>query len=136
MRSHLVQGAIGRLATLASLAVDELHRLIKHGTLADGMKFNAANAVLRYTLQGHGNEVLARQAENLRMQLEESKRDSGDGTNAAEQDSGGASDTDSQEGTDSRPAAEESGALDAEPNPRPVANESADEEDDIRPLFA
>jgi hypothetical protein len=70
VRGEMVRAAVGRLATLGTLAADELSRLIRHGD-GDGVKLGACRAVLGYMLAGHGNETLARQVEELRRQLEE-----------------------------------------------------------------
>jgi hypothetical protein len=70
LRSAFVQGAIGRLSMLGALAVDELHRLIKHGD-SDAIKLGAARTVLQYMVLGHEREILAVQIAEQQRQLDE-----------------------------------------------------------------
>jgi hypothetical protein len=87
MRSELVEKAVGRLATLGTIAADELHRLIQNGK-DDNVKLGACRAVLGYMLAGHSNETLARQVEELRRQLEEQENESGNAPQAGGTDQG------------------------------------------------
>jgi hypothetical protein len=135
MRGELIQGVIGRLSALGILAADTLGHLMKHGGKDDHVKLNAASAILRYMLAGHGNEVLAHQAEALRRQMEESEHGAGNGSKSAGENTRPPRSTGSQDGADPRPATEESSPADAASTARPLAAGSLDEEDDVKPLF-
>jgi hypothetical protein len=87
MRSEMVQAAVGRLATLGTIAADELYRLIQKGK-DDNVKLGACRAVLTYMLAGHGQETLAREVAELRRQLEESSDGIGDHPQAGSGDQG------------------------------------------------
>jgi hypothetical protein len=62
--------AVGRLATIGTLAADELHRLIAQGD-SDNVKLGAARAALGFMLQGHESELLAREVAELKIAVEE-----------------------------------------------------------------
>jgi hypothetical protein len=137
MRSQLVADAVGRLAILGTIAADELHRLIRQGE-NDQVKLGAARAVLGYMLAGHGNEILARQVEELRRQMEAIEHGTGDSSQPGAPAARAAAHADGEGGAD--PRAHPPGPHDADDGSGsatgPVAAGAADDDEDIKPLFA
>ena len=138
-RGELVQAAVGRLATLGTVAADELYRLIQNGA-NDSVKLGAARAVLGYMLAGHSNETLARQVEELRQQLEDIENGTGDNQQAGGGNPDAAGEPPGEAGADPGTDSPEPGFADGEDGPEsgPVATSPADEagEDETEPLFA
>jgi hypothetical protein len=68
MRSQLVEGAVGRLATMGTLAADELLHLMQNGK-DDNVKLGASRSILSFMLTGHANELMAREVAEIREHL-------------------------------------------------------------------
>jgi hypothetical protein len=137
-RGELVQAAVGRLSAIGSIAADELLRLIKSGD-SDQVKLGAARAVLTHMLSGHGNEVLARQVEELRKQIEALEHGSGNDSEPGEAAASSTGATNSQGGADPGAGSSRPGSADGESGlPAGPLAEGAPDEDiivDIPPMF-
>jgi hypothetical protein len=70
LRSQFLTDAIGRLATIATAAADELYRLVKQAK-NDQTRLGAARAILTLALAGHEHLLLAAQVEELQRQVNE-----------------------------------------------------------------
>jgi hypothetical protein len=137
-RSEMVQAAVGRLATLGTIAADELDRLIREGK-DDNVKLGAARAVFSHMLSGHEHAVLTEQLAELRRKVEELEHAPGNNPQSGEAAASAGSAADNQGIADSRSDTPNASDLDdAGGAPAgPVAEGSANgEDDDIRPLFA
>jgi hypothetical protein len=68
-RARMIQGAIGKLAASAGLAVKSLRQLARSGE-KEAVKVNAARVLLEFLFRGSEAEVLAREVEELRRLVE------------------------------------------------------------------
>jgi hypothetical protein len=78
-RAELVRAAIGRLATIGTLAADKLQDLIGNAR-SEQVQLGAARAALEFMLKGSDTEVLARQLAELREHVEVLRRERGSTT--------------------------------------------------------
>jgi hypothetical protein len=76
MRAKMVSDAVGRLAAVGTLAVDELFRQLKSGE-GDKVKQGAARSILTFMLAGHSQETMAAEVAQLRDLINDSERAQG-----------------------------------------------------------
>jgi hypothetical protein len=95
-RTELVRAVVGRLAAIGVLATTRLQNLVDNAR-SETVQLGAARAVLEFLFRGHEQDTLAREVAEVKRQLDEVRRGTGNVTGGPEADAGGPGDLEAGE---------------------------------------